>query len=76
MGKRAVCHAQVQSLLRKGLKQQYTQQVTRFTVQDKVKEGEIVIEHTSNLKYWHIFVLRQELVCITSQQQLWFMPAL
>lgn len=29
---------------------------TKFTVQDKVKEGEIVIEHMSHLKHWYIFV--------------------
>lgn len=39
---------------RKGLKQQ-TPQVTRFTVQDRVRECKSVIEQTSHLKYKHIF---------------------
>lgn len=43
----------LKSPLRKCLKHQ-TPQVTRFTVQDRVRECESVIEQTSHLKYKHI----------------------
>lgn len=45
---------------RKGLKQQ-TPQVTKFTLQDRVRECKSVIEQTSHLKYKHIFGFETEI---------------